>query len=392
MKFDNHLRYAVQIIRAYIGDIPLHAWLKSFFRDNPQMGSSDRKQVSNLVYSFYRLGHTLRDISTEERIMTGLFLLSKTENPFLQYHKPEWKEFFGESLDQKIDRCRLSGIIPEIRQIFPWRDQISLGIDHENFCRSFLIQPDLFIRIRPGFEEQVRSKLSGHQIGFEELPGSALRLSNSTPVDKILDLNREAVIQDYSSQRTGDFFSLLQTANSKDDKAWDCCAASGGKSILLHDHFPEMSITVSDMRESILVNLKKRFLEAGIKQYKAFAADLTKPFADLPELKIPFDLILMDAPCSGSGTWSRNPEELYFFKEQRIALFRQVQEQIFSRVVTKLKPRGIFIYITCSVFQQENEGMVKFIGENSTLQLVRSTLIKGYDDKADTLFVAGFRA
>src|ERR1700751_784871 len=108
MKFDNHLRYAVQIICAYSGDIPLHSWLKSFFQHNPQMGSHDRKQVAGLVYSYYRLGHALSNVSMEERILTGQFFLSKAEDPFLNYHKPEWKEFMGESIDQKIDRCRQS--------------------------------------------------------------------------------------------------------------------------------------------------------------------------------------------------------------------------------------------------------------------------------------------
>jgi 16S rRNA (cytosine967-C5)-methyltransferase len=389
MKFDNHLRYAVQITDDYTGEIPLHSWLKSFFRANPKMGSNDRKQVSSLVYSYYRLGHSLMKVTKEERMLTALFLISKSKNPLLEHHKPEWAEFIGESLDQKIARCRQSGINVQLSEIFPWQNLLSPHIEYFEFCKSFLIQPDLFIRVRPGFEEQVERKLSSHEIGFEQLPGHALRLSNTTPVDKILKLNTEAVIQDYSSQRTSDFFSMPEAIKPR---AWDCCAASGGKSILLHDRFPQISITASDIRESILINFKNRIAEAGIKESRSFVADLSKSLPHFSELQTPFDLILMDAPCSGSGTWSRNPEELYFFKEMRIGQFRQLQEKIFKNVVTKIKPQGILIYITCSVFHEENDGMVEFIRQNSSLQLIQSSLIRGYSDRADTLFVASFRA
>ena len=57
MKFDNQLRYAVSIIEEYDGRVPLSVWLKEFFRNNKQMGSRDRKTVSEMVYGYYRLGH-----------------------------------------------------------------------------------------------------------------------------------------------------------------------------------------------------------------------------------------------------------------------------------------------------------------------------------------------
>ena len=72
MKFDNQLRHATAIIDAYKGEMPLHAWLKSFFRDNKQMGSRDRRTVGGLVYGYYRLGHAVRDIPLDQRILLGL--------------------------------------------------------------------------------------------------------------------------------------------------------------------------------------------------------------------------------------------------------------------------------------------------------------------------------
>src|SRR6476619_5508999 len=115
---------------------------------------------------------------------------------------------------------------------------------------------------------------------------------------------------------------------------WDCCAASGGKSILFHDNFPNSVITVSDIRERILFNIDKRFQLAGIKNYKKFLADLTTGYHNPNE----YDLIICDAPCSGSGTWSRSPEQLHFFKKEAIEKYANLQKAISKNVIPFLKP------------------------------------------------------
>src|ERR1700732_1176734 len=103
MKFDNLLRYAVRILDAYTNDIPLQGWLKNFFRENPQMGSRDRRQVTEMVYCYFRLGHALENISKEERIITGLFLSNNKKEEILEYLHPEWHEQIEKSLEEKLE-------------------------------------------------------------------------------------------------------------------------------------------------------------------------------------------------------------------------------------------------------------------------------------------------
>jgi 16S rRNA (cytosine967-C5)-methyltransferase len=158
---------------------------------------------------------------------------------------------------------------------------------------------------------------------------------------------------------------------------------------LFHDHFPGARLAVSDIRESILMNLQKRFKRAGIKSYDWFVADVSSPGFDFQKK---FDLVICDAPCSGSGTWSRTPEQLFFFKEEKIEQYAHLQKQIVSNASKALKKNGCFLYITCSVFEKENEAMVKFIENSLPLQLKSMEYLKGYDKKADTLFVALFTA
>jgi 16S rRNA (cytosine967-C5)-methyltransferase len=76
-------------------------------------------------------------------------------------------------------------------------------------------------------------------------------------------------IQDLSSQKTGNYFEP-----HKYDYWWDCCAASGGKSLLLHNLEPNIELLVSDIRENSLNNLQERFQLAGIKKYHLKVIDL----------------------------------------------------------------------------------------------------------------------
>jgi 16S rRNA (cytosine967-C5)-methyltransferase len=214
---------------------------------------------------------------------------------------------------------------------------------------------------------------------------NSLALPNATKLEDVLEIDTEVIIQDLNSQRTGRFLATLR--NDK-PKVWDCCAASGGKSIMAYDINPNIQLTVSDIRESILINLKKRFIRAGIKNYKSFVADLTLDKSGIVHQAS--DIIICDAPCSGSGTWSRTPEQLYFFDESEVERYSTLQRKIVSNVIPHLNRKGSFIYITCSVFKKENEEVVEFIKQIFHLQLKQMEVLKGYDKKADSMFIAVF--
>jgi 16S rRNA (cytosine967-C5)-methyltransferase len=363
MKHFSHLNTAVQLIEQYKGELPFSAFIKSFFAQHKKFGSRDRKTISNFCYCYFRLGHALRSFPVEERILIGLFLCNQSPVELLQYLKPEWNVQL--SIDEKISMLNKESIPFSIQDIFPWKNLLSDGIDYEQLCRSFLIQPDLFLRLRPGHENVVKQKLRAAEINFSEISAACLSLPNTSKIDAIIELDKEAVVQDRNSQLT------IKDVNGD---VWDCCAASGGKSILAYDLNPGIHLTVSDVRESIIHNLKKRFAKAGIKSYRSFIADISKS-----TVNDTFDTIICDAPCSGSGTWSRTPEQLFFFNPAKINHYSNLQRRITANAIKSLKPGGKFIYITCSVFKQENEEIV------SSMQ---KEILKGYDKKADTLFAA----
>lgn len=376
MKYDNQLRYAVNIIRDYDGRAPLSVWLKDFYRANKQMGSRDRKTVSEMVYAYFRLGHN-EFAEIDERILAATTLSGNL---------PEVTEYFRSNNTQLWHKSQAVDFF--VSRIFPWKHFLSEGIDHEAFSRSFLSQPDLFLRVRPGKKEIVSQKLTEQNVAYKIYGDDCIAVPNSTRIDNIIDLNTEAAVQDLSSQKTGEFIkeseSILRT--KKPIEVWDCCAASGGKSIMAYDILHKMNLTVSDIRSTIIQNLKQRFRQAGITSYNAFVADLTNNNTSLPDKK--YDLIIADVPCSGSGTWARTPEQLYFFRPERIEHYSQLQKNISLRVIDEMKSCGLLLYITCSVFAKENEEVVKFLTENSNLRLIKQQSIAGYTKKADSMYAA----
>lgn len=395
MKYFSHLNTAVQLLQQYNGSQPFGSFIKQHFSQHKKYGSKDRKNISHLCYAFFRLGKALPQLPVEERILTGLFLCSTEPNELLQYLKPEWNN--NTQLPFTID------------DVFPWKDELSNSIDYNAFCASFLTQPDLFLRLRPGKEATVKSKLQQAGITFHEAGPSALALPNASKIDTIIEVDKEAVIQDYSSQRIGELMELIRdgvnastalsvnsaapstalgTLRASAPKVWDACAASGGKSILAFDIFKKPDLTVSDIRQSILFNLEKRFATAGIKSYSSFVGDLS---ASTFKAHSSYDIIITDVPCSGSGTWSRTPEQLYYFDPQQIDKYSTLQKKIVSNAIPYLKPGGFLLYCTCSVFKKENEEVVEFIQQQHSLLLQQAVLFTGYTMKADTLFGAVFQ-
>lgn len=365
MKYDNQLRYAADIVRQYDGRVPLSAWLKDFFRVNKQMGSRDRKTVAEMVYGYYRLGHN--DIQPVEQQIVTYMLLSNS--------LPEIAEYFKEKYPDADSLRKVS-----LDKIFPYMNHLSSRIDANEFAKSFLIQPDLFLRIRPGHKVRVLEKLAVSGISYRLCSDNCIALQNSTKIESVLDVNKEVVVQDKSSQETGQLLQHI-AAELKAPKVWDCCAASGGKSIMAYDTLENIDLTVSDIRESIMKSLNSRFTLAGITEYRSLTMDLTRH-----KHESQYDLVIADVPCSGSGTWARTPEQLYFFKKERIKYYSDLQKAITEAVVSSLKPRGYLIYITCSVFAEENEKVIEHIQNSHSLSVVCSNLFKGYNDKADTLF------
>lgn len=376
------LQTVERLLHEYAGErgVPLARFLTGFYKRNRQMGSKDRRTASQWVYQYFRIGTAAQQEETTMRIAMADFLCSDdcTVASVILPHLPVDR---SADISEKIALLEANTTF-RLDDVFPFGQYLSAGIDRRSLVESLFIQPDLYIRLRPPYREAVMAALEGAQIDYRPVDRYTVALPNGTALTGIAGIAGKYEVQDYSSQQTGTYF---QAADG--ERWWDACAGAGGKSLLLLDQWPGVDLLVSDTRRSILRNLDERFELAGIKGYRQKVIDLTNdPAGVLGNTQ--FDGIILDAPCTGSGTWGRTPEMLAAFDRQSINRFAALQQQLAAQVIKHLKPGKPLVYITCSVFAEENEGVVAYLQDAFGLDVKQSTVLHGYRHKADSMFVA----
>jgi len=370
-------QHILNIIGQYQLQLPLHHYLRDYFRKQPQLGSRDRRAIADAVYAFYRAKPFLNSGNELWEEVRKSLCMVNTGNAFLR------KILQADADYAPSQKPVLQHPLPEL----------SAGILTEDYADALLQQPDVFIRLLRREKENLQM-IRQHfpdvtVIDSPFFKDRILRLPGNSQLQHILP-ESDYIIQDLSSQLSLPIALTHITSkiqNSKFLKAWDVCSGAGGKTILLKNIIPDAHIVATDIRESILHNLRKR-----IKQYRlnniitlkadvAAHADGVKPYA-------PFDCIICDVPCSGSGTWARTPEQHYFFHTNTLNNFSDRQFQIASNAQQHIQAGGYLLYITCSVFKAENEAVTARLAEATGLSVLHQQIINGTKEKADSMFVA----
>ncbi len=381
----HQIRNAVKALEGYQYGEPLSRFLTKFYKSNRQMGSTDRRVTSRLCYNYFRLGRAFTDLAIEEKLVIAEFLCEQ-QSDVVAVHYPAWNSEITKSVTEKI------ALVEErygkfIHEVFPELTNLSSAIDPAEFLPSLFIQPKLFIRVKREKLAEVLQILKRAEVAHAHLGEQTIAFPNGFNVASIRKIDGMYEVQDLSSQKTQSDFRLQAY-----QKWWDCCAASGGKSLMLLDRCPDIQLLVSDVRFTILRNLEERFQQAGFRptDYRQKILDLSKPVTYLMQGE-QFDGILVDAPCSGSGTWGRTPEMMVQFDPTSLKRFTDLQRNITKNVLPFLKSGGQLIYITCSVFSEENDGITNYIQQDLGLKLTKQEHLLGYNDQADSMYVAHFQ-
>ncbi len=379
----HHTRH---IIDHYKGTLPLTHFLKDYFRKQPRLGSRDRKMISEMVYCWYRGQKAVSGTSDFKQSVLACLLLCGAELPAVKRLYPdEWQAWSGAGMEQRLNFLKKQGISFDEELLTHFTPNLSDGITLSEFRLSLLRQPLMFIRLRAPYEA-IAEQLTEKGIPFDHCGNQCLALPNGTKIEDLLP-QHSYVVQDASSQSTGNFFRP-----DAQQHWWDCCCGAGGKSLLLKDAQPHVRLTVSDKRSSIIHNLLQRFERYRLAPPETLMIDVADAGALASSLRQRhFDHIICDVPCSGSGTWSRTPEQLYFFEEKNIPMYADRQKLIAGNAARYLAPGGQLFYITCSVFREENENVVAALLRDGTLLLEEQTLINGTGRRADSMYVAVLR-
>lgn len=317
---------------------PLDMAMADFFKSKKSLGSHDRRFIGDFAYALIRWKCLLDHLHGKPASWQERFRLYGSVNfEKLPREIPEWirsgaSEWFYEEV------CRSHGK----KQAF-------------SLCRALNDPAPLTVRVNllKTTREQLLSSWK-ERFGAEacmETP-SAIRFPKREPLTSLPEFkNGLFEIQDEGSQKV----AHLVKANPG-DQLLDYCSGSGGKTLAFAERLlGKGQIYLHDIRPQILVQAKRRLRRAGIQNAQFLPPDHPR----LSTLKNKMDWVLADVPCSGSGTYRRNPDMKWKANQEMLDRLVTQQREIFAQALSYAKPGGKIVYATCSLFSRENEHQVE---------------------------------
>lgn len=358
---------------------PIDSWLSAYFRSNRKHGSKDRRLISSCIFGYFRWYGWIRNIEqnkTSLALLLGYLLDNNEITPLVSF----WGNLYGLTEDtlqdffsaspQELTR-KQSLILKYVNQIdirelnprIAWDMPISV-------LSSFQTRPKLWIRSTEQTPKGLFSYLADRKIQFTAHPNHqfSFALQDSINLFEVDDYRKGKLeIQDLSSQGVG-----LVCNPKPGDIWWDVCAGSGGKSLHLAAMMKGKGlIYATETHQYRLTELRKRISRNDL-------FNIIKPLEwdgkALPTFKSLPDQVLIDAPCSCSGTWRRSPDIRWHPLDDRITHYSQLQLNLLTLASQILEKGGKIIYATCSIFKKENEEVVEsFLHLNPEFEMVTIT-------------------
>lgn len=362
------------------------------FKANRRWGSRDRKIFAESVYEIVRWKRSLEAIYLQ--------LGGEAENSY-----ENWAEiWFAAFQDEHELTSRWSERRGEILKTYK---NLSPG-EKESF-------PDWMVEI---FESQFGPKLNSVLKSLNDKPPVFLRVNllKTTALALAQDLEaqgflvkvvgdetlvlieRKSVfssesfqkghfeIQDLSSQRVTD-----RLDPKPGEFVIDACAGAGGKSLHIASRMKNKGRILSlDIQEKKLLELKKRVRRAGIDNLEAKWIESSKT---IKRMKGKADRLLLDVPCTGVGVLRRNPDAKWKLSLEKLRELEGIQAEILSQYSEMLKPGGLLVYSTCSIFRSENEDQVKkFLSQNDKFELLGEETLLPEDGGGDGFYIAWLKS
>ena len=354
------LDVAARVIRASDRKHPADAVLRSELRNARQLTPALRTEISAAVFTYYRwYGWLDKRAPLREQIA----------------HARTLAESFQTGPREISDDELVSRAVPK------WLSQFTEVTPA--FARAIQYPPRLWLRAR---------KAEGAQL--------AQRLGNCTPPTDVPDAveyagtedlfhrpefkQGEFEIQDISSQMVG------HLANPQPGETWwDACAGEGGKTLHLSDLMENKGlIWASDRAAWRLNKLRHRAARARVFNYRAVIWDGS---SRLPT-RTKFDGVLLDAPCTGVGTWQRNPQARWTTAPHDVEDLAAVQRQLLTHAASSAKPGGKLIYAVCTLTRPETIDVAKwFTDSHPEFACSPATLLRPEETGGNGMFISAWQ-
>lgn len=343
---------AVQVVERASRERPADRVLREVFKATRQLSPQEAREASEGVFSYYRWLAWLdgaQPLGQQIQRATAL-----AEQFAISPH-----DFADEELVQKVVPGWVHKEVP-----------LRAGL-----ARALQRPPKVWLRALPGHGRELAKILGDCRIFGAGALQDTLEYRGTKDLLRTPEFHAgELELQDLNSQAVG-----LVCAPKPRETWWDACAGEGGKllhlSALMHN---KGLIWGSDRAAWRLATLKRRAARAGVFNYRS------APWDGSPKLptKTKFDGVLVDAPCSGMGTWHRNPHARWTTTAQDVKELAQVQLGLLKAAAGTLKPGGRLVYSVCTLARSETLGVTEHFEEDCP-QLERVVVQNPFEPAAE---------
>jgi len=319
---------------------PLDQSLSDYFRSHKSLGANDRRTIGEWVYTLVRWQSLFDILDTSKNFSKRLHLLQ--QKPIAEWTSEETFPLYS--------RLGLSPYLWEVFKNNYGTEKAYLIAEQSNTPGPICVRANLIKTTR---EELLR--MWAGKFGVQSSPRTAtgILFSKREPLFSLPEFKQGFFeVQDEGSQLLAELIDV-----KPGDRVLDYCGGSGGKSLAFAPRMKgKGEIYLHDIRKSALIEAARRFRRAGVQNAQILATD----HPSLPKLTGKMNWVLVDVPCSGTGTLRRNPDMKWKIDAEMVERLKEEQRTIFKQALRYVKPGGRIVYATCSILSEENESQVEF--------------------------------
>lgn len=320
---------------------PLDLQLGSYFKNHKSLGANDRKQIASHVYGMVRWRSLIDwgcspDAPVRERLAwyrSPNFAKAKQDPATPLFAQLGLSSF----LFKRFEHCFGGEQAKEIGRILNTEAPITIRANRLKTDRASLMT------LWGNVYDATACRHASDGIQF----------SKRLPLTSLPEFKEGLFeIQDEGSQLVASCIDA-----KPGDSILDFCSGSGGKTMAFaHKMQGQGQIYLHDIRASVLIQAKKRLKRAGIQN----AQCLPSGHPQLARLQGKCDWVLIDVPCTGTGTLRRNPDQKWKIDASMLERLVQEQREIAHTAAAYLKPKGRLVYATCSILPEENQDQIAY--------------------------------
>lgn len=395
MKPSARYQACVEILsRIEASSLPMDLVVGDYMRNKRYIGSGDRSFIADMVYQIMRYYGRLHwyceqaGISPDARMLVCLYLCvakDKDVNNLLEIFTGERYAPAELSREEKETLIHILERQAEFQHNMPlhvkvecpdiYKDQLQnyFGEDFENEMMAFLIPASLDLRVNIGVtsRQEIIKSLEKDCVKVDKTPYSpwGLRCADKVYLGKTKAFrNGQIEIQDEGSQLIACVSGVRPGM-----QVLDYCAGGGGKTLAMAAAMAGKGrLVATDIEGRRLIKANQRLKRAGARDIVELRPLDEKRHARWFKRQTDnFDVVLADVPCSGTGTWRRNPDSRWFQYGPDLQTLLSVQAEILETVAKAVKPGGRLIYATCSILNAENDDQItNFLDHHPEFEIV----------------------